>query len=299
QTIEATLQLIERDTAKNNQLFKETATLDVVPFQNLAKLISHQATAWTLTAGHGSGQDDVAKELDKCVSLLGLEMLRVTPHVGSLLHTKVTKLAVELLFAIQYLVQGKDAEDCKTRTGQVWECCDNLAAIPTTQAELVIGLLNSVVGMLNDASDEAKQLLSGVGFDGEQLELSADETDFISHCVNLIKTSLLCVKKAQATLKRLVAGNADGLFLVAESDTLLKTADQCSAKADDLVCAMDIPLDFEDTFLHSSAQELAALCKSLTAFVERHSAGDQKWLELCASQLEKLSLGIAKPSVEE
>ena len=261
---------------------------------DISTVLSQKVTALALLlkeSKNSKSKQEIGKEIEKYLKLLLVEVCEC--NVGIHFKRHLERIANSLLEAIQNLIKSSqnNQSEINQLTGVVWESCQQLMSekLPQSNEIFVGNYLDSIVEMLKDAVAEATQTQSGIDFDGQVLEISTNDKEFISSCIALVNTSILCLKKAKNVILKASEDQKGSAGWIQDLDGLITTANDLSAFTDDLICLLDIPLDIENPELQSSSLELSKSCKKVFDFIEKESL-DIKWIDLCSEKLKSFRI---------
>jgi hypothetical protein len=278
----ALIEKLEQKDFHNSDLIQ--FELDTERIANLCKALQHHATAYTLVRPQAKGNalDETMEKIQEYAQKLVDVVLSVPGVIGTSLRNEFVDRTKTLVITLQDLITS-DTE-LKPKVGKVWEACADLEQIPRTNCAFVSSRLLDIVSMLQDAESDVQEMLDGIGFDGEALELSESDKQFVTECKSLIKTSLLSAKRLSHLLKNTKLVDP---FWIQLAESGLRWAYLLSEKADDIACTLEFPLDKACEELQGYIAELGEACKHVVELLKKGET-NTKWLDLCEQQLEML-----------
>lgn len=248
----------------------------------MSEVLGHKATTLALLkkeeASSTLAVDKVAVEIRENLELLISE---IGYNNGDSLQMHTAQMGLQIVEAIESFVCLDS--DINQNLGMVWKATSAMVDLPQSNVEHVADILSNIVMMLDDAMNEAIELLQGFDFDGIQSSISEVDKKWIKGVVTLIKTAILCIKRCQALLRKL----KEQEIWIQVSERILKISNTCSEYSDDLVSSLELPLQPRDSFIQLSIKNLSTSCRALVnESLELDQS--QKWPNMCNSQLDTL-----------
>jgi hypothetical protein len=253
-------------------------------FVNISMTLEHHSSGIAIGKKENSLRivEEKKKDITKYLNLLVYEIGKIS---GPSLKKYFKSLLLDVVISFQNLLNAE--ENINALTGAVWSACRKFQDAPISNCQQVARLLSFITEMMSDAYQEADQLANGRTFDGEVVDVDKGDSKYFALVKSLLKFCILCVKKSQSLLNSCT----EDTFWVHESEKLLQASDELSAKVDDFVSTLDLPLQTDDEFLAISLYSIFKICKDL---IERLSKinNDQKWTILATAQLCKLESSL-------